>query len=42
MKKITLIIISIFFAATGIFAQTPAMFKYQAVLRDADGNIMSN
>lgn len=25
-----------------VFSQTPTTFKYQAVLRDADGNVMSN
>jgi hypothetical protein len=41
MKKLTLLIVSIVLAA-GIFAQSPNQFKYQAVLRDGDGSIMSD
>jgi len=40
MKKISLIIVAIIFTITGIFAQTPNEFKYQAVLRNAEGAIM--
>ncbi len=42
MKKLTLVLVAILFAVTGIFAQTPNQFKYQAVLRDADGTIMTD
>ncbi len=42
MKKLTLIFVAILFAVTGISAQTPNQFKYQAVLRDASGNVMAN
>ncbi|MCK5536011.1 MAG: hypothetical protein KAI79_04245, partial [Bacteroidales bacterium] len=41
MKKSALIIIAIFFAITGVLAQTPNEFKYQAVLRNADGTIIA-
>ena len=37
MKKVTLVLVAILFAVTGILAQTPNEFKYQAVLRNADG-----
>ena len=42
MKKILLISAVIIFAITGIFAQTPSQFKYQAVLRNVDGTVMAN
>ena len=42
MKKLTLVLVAILFALTGIMAQTPNEFKYQAVLRDASGNILAN
>ncbi len=41
MKKLSLILLAILFAITGILAQTPNQFKYQAVLRNADGIIMA-
>ena len=41
MKKTLLIITAILFAVTGVLAQTPNQFKYQAVLRDASGNILA-
>ena len=41
MKKLTLLLVAILFAVTGILAQTPNQFKYQAVLRNADGTIMA-
>ena len=42
MKKLSLVLVAILFAVTGILAQTPNQFKYQAVLRNADGTIMAN
>ncbi len=42
MKKITLILVAVLFAVTGIFAQTPMQFKYQAILRDAGGTAITN
>ena len=41
MKKLILVLVAILFAVTGILAQTPNEFKYQAVLRNADGTIMT-
>ena len=41
MKKFTSLLVALFIV-TGILAQAPAQFKYQAVLRDADGQIMAN
>ncbi len=41
MKKLSLLLVAILFAVTGILAQTPNQFKYQAVLRDAGGQIMA-
>jgi len=41
MKKITLFLTLLLFVISGILAQTPEMFKYQAVLRNVDGNIMA-
>ncbi len=42
MKRLIFIFIALFFVITGILAQTPNQFKYQAVLRNADGTIMAN
>jgi len=42
MKKITLIFVTLLFLITGILAQTPSQFKYQAVLRNADGTIIAD
>ena len=42
MKKLSLILVAVLFTVIGIFAQTPNQFKYQAVLRNADGTIMAN
>jgi len=42
MKKVSLILVAILFAVTGVWSQAPNMFKYQAVLRDASGNILAN
>ncbi len=42
MKKISLILIAILFAITGILAQTPNEFKYQAIIRNVDGTVMAN
>ena len=42
MKKLSLVLVAILFAVTGILAQTPNQFKYQAVLRDASGAIMAS
>jgi len=42
MKKLSLVLVAILFAVTGIFAQTPEMFKYQTVLRNASGVIMAS
>ena len=33
---------AVLFAVTGVLAQTPNQFKYQAVLRNADGTIITN
>ena len=41
MKKITLLLVLLLFAVTGIWAHTPNEFKYQAILRNADGTIMA-
>ncbi len=40
MKKLTLLFVTLFLI-TGIMAQSPNQFKYQAVLRDAEGNIIA-
>ncbi len=40
MKKLSILFVTILFIITGLFAQTPKMFKYQAVLRDASGNVI--
>lgn len=42
MKKLSLFLAAILFAVTGVFAQTPEEFKYQSVLRDANGNVIAN
>jgi len=42
MKKGVLFLIVILFSVIEIFAQSPNQFKYQAVLRNADGNIIAD
>lgn len=42
MKKLNLTIIALIIAISGILAQSPQAFKYQAVARDASGNILKN
>ncbi len=42
MKKSILIFTAIIFAVTGIMAQTPNQFNYQAVLRNVDGSIIAS
>ena len=42
MKKINLLFATIVLAISGLFAQTPQQFKYQAVLRDASGVILAS
>ena len=42
MKNLILVLVAILFAVTGILAQTPDEFKYQAVLRNAGGQIMAS
>ena len=42
MKKLSLSIIVAISLTIGIFAQTPQSFKYQAVVRDLSGNIITN
>ncbi len=42
MKKISVVFVVILITITGILAQTPEMFKYQAVLRDGGGIIKAN
>ena len=42
MKKFNLIIIALIFAISGASAQSPQAFKYQAVARDASGNVLQN
>lgn len=42
MKKIAVFFTALLFAVTGILAQTPNEFKYQAVLRNADGTIIAD
>ncbi len=41
MKKFLFIFAIILFSVTGVLAQTPNIFSYQAVLRSADGNIIA-
>ncbi|RLD50203.1 MAG: hypothetical protein DRI94_09250 [Bacteroidetes bacterium] len=42
MKKTLLILVTIFISATATFAQTPQSFKYQAVIRGANGAVLQN
>ena len=42
MKKLSLSVIIAISLNIGIFAQTPQSFKYQAVVRDLSGNIITN
>jgi uncharacterized protein (TIGR02145 family) len=42
MKKLSLSVIIAISLTIGIFAQTPQSFKYQAVVRDLSGNIITN
>jgi len=42
MKKLNLIIIVLIFAISGALAQSPQAFKYQAVARDASGDVLQN
>ena len=42
MKQLFLFVFTIFFAADSIFAQTPQSVPYQAVARDASGNLLVN
>jgi len=45
LKKISVVLIITLihqFSITSVMAQTPNQFKYQAVLRDASGNILAN
>jgi hypothetical protein len=42
MKKYTLLFMLLIIALVNTMAQSPKQFKYQAVLRDASGNIISN
>ena len=42
MRKLILLLIAIVFAVTGIMAQTPNEFKYQAILRNASGSIIES
>ena len=39
MKKLILLFAAFLIAVTGILAQTPDQFKYQALLRNADGTV---
>ena len=41
-KFAVLIVFAILFLGTGVFAQSPNAFKYQAVLRDLDGKVLAN
>ena len=41
MKKIILFTFVSTFIITGLFCQTPGLFNYQAIIRDANGNIIS-
>lgn len=41
MKRISILLLSVAFCA-GLFAQTPEVFKYQAVVRDGSGNTLIN
>ena len=42
MKRLSLLLVAILFTVTGILAQVPNKFNYQAVLRHPDGTIISN
>lgn len=42
MKKFSLLFAIIVLAISGVFGQSPDQFKYQALLRNADGTIMAN
>lgn len=42
MKKLSFLLLLVLLTVQGIKAQTPNQFKYQAVLRDASGNIIAN
>ena len=41
-KFAVLIVFAILLLGTGVFAQSPNAFKYQAVLRDLDGKVLAN
>jgi len=41
MKKITTLTFFLLYALTVVFAQAPLAFKYQAVARDASGNLLT-
>jgi hypothetical protein len=42
MKHITLVLIGLYFMICTLFSQAPNAFKYQAVVHDADGNLITN
>ncbi len=42
MRKLSLLLVFAVLAISSAFAQTPEQFKYQAVLRNADGDIMAS
>ncbi len=42
MKHIIILLIGLFFALSNIYSQAPNAFKYQAVVRDSDGNLITN
>ncbi|MCG8686898.1 MAG: hypothetical protein MI892_18600, partial [Desulfobacterales bacterium] len=42
MKKKLILLIALFFPIVTAIAQAPAGFKYQAVIRDASGNVLAN
>jgi len=42
MKKLSLSVIIAISLTIGIFAQIPQSFKYQAVVRDLSGNVITN
>ena len=42
MKKITLFLLIVFIGAVSIFAQAPQAFKYQSVVRDNSGELITN
>ncbi|MEE4196615.1 MAG: hypothetical protein V2I54_03135, partial [Bacteroidales bacterium] len=41
MKKLALIFLAIMCLGSTLFAQAPGAFKYQAVLRNADGELIA-